>query len=172
MRGPICDVFSLYIWWLLYWKCFNNKLITTLVKILLKLSVTPVICLEVDCFFSENALEIDFGKCFGNCYSNENTLKMIVTPSKIFATPVKMLWKLISLGENALENICYSSENALKIDFIWWKCFGRCLYSSENALKIDFIWWKCFGKCLLLQWKCFENWRISDRNIHMILNNV
>jgi hypothetical protein len=57
------------------------------VKILLKLSVTPVICLEVDCFFSENALEIDFGKC----YSNENTLKMIVTPSKIFATPVKML---------------------------------------------------------------------------------
>jgi hypothetical protein len=85
-------------------------------------------------------------------------LKMIVTPSKIFATPVKMLWKLISLGENALENICYSSENALKIDFIWWKCFGRCLYSSENALKIDLTRWKCFGKCLLLQWKCFENW--------------
>jgi hypothetical protein len=56
--------------------------------------------------------------------------KMFATPMKMLwklisfgenaledvCTPVKMLWKLISFGENALENVCYSSENALKIE--------------------------------------------------------
>jgi hypothetical protein len=73
-------------------------------------------------------------------------LKMIVTPSKIFATPVKMLWKLISLGENALENICYSSENALKIDFIWWKCF-------ENWFNSVKMLWKMFATPMKMLWK-------------------
>ena len=163
MRGPICDVFSFYILWLLYWKCFNNKLITTLVKILLKLSVTPVICLEVDCFFSENALEIDFGKCFGNW----QLLKW-----KYFENDSYSIENICYSSENALENVCYSSENAVKIDFTWWKCFGKCLLLQWKCFENWFHLVKMLWKMFVLQWKCFENWRISDRNIHMILNNV